>query len=158
MCTGNNGFVGLDLKIQKRQGQDRLFFSITDSGVGIPTERLADIFEPFRQADSSTTRNYGGTGLGLAITNKLIGLMGGEIHVESEIDKGSIFSFDIDVKFVDPKPAFSEYHWLGAAAGLHVLIVAQAEGTGGYLKRQLEGWGAQVTLFESMQLADQWLA
>ena len=156
--TPKHGFVGLDLTVEQHEGEKQLFFSITDSGVGIPTDRLADIFEPFKQADSSTTRNFGGTGLGLAITNKLIGLMGGEIHVESEIDKGSTFSFGINLKFIDPKPIFNQSKWLQQIAKLTVVIVAKSEGTGSYLKRQIEGWGSQAVLFESMESADKWLS
>ena len=70
-----------------------LRFAVSDTGIGIAPNKLKDIFTSFTQADSSTTRQYGGTGLGLAIAQRLVKLMGGKISLESELDKGSKFSF-----------------------------------------------------------------
>jgi PAS domain S-box-containing protein len=71
----------------------KLQFTVADTGIGIPPDKLDSIFHNFTQADSSTTRKYGGSGLGLAIAHRLVGIMGGRISVESELDKGSRFSF-----------------------------------------------------------------
>jgi len=65
-----------------------LCFTVADSGIGVPKEKTAMIFDPFSQADSSTTRKYGGTGLGLTISSRLVEMMGGKIWVESELERG----------------------------------------------------------------------
>jgi PAS domain S-box-containing protein len=72
-----------------------LRFTVSDTGIGIPPEKQAAIFERFTQADSSTTRRFGGSGLGLTISKRLVELMGGQISVQSEIDKGSVFAFAV---------------------------------------------------------------
>jgi signal transduction histidine kinase len=88
------GEVGLRVEIES-QGEDwaALHFCVSDTGIGIPREKHQLIFEPFVQADSSTTRKYGGTGLGLAISTRLVNLMEGRIWVESEPNNGSRFHF-----------------------------------------------------------------
>jgi len=73
-------------------------FSITDIGIGIPKDKLKNIFERFQQAESHTTRKYGGTGLGLSIAKQLIELQGGKLAVESKPDEGTVFTFFISYK------------------------------------------------------------
>ena len=75
------------------KGEDWITFSVADTGIGMTSEQLEKVFQPFMQADNSTTRKYGGTGLGLSITQRFCELMGGYITVSSEINVGSTFSF-----------------------------------------------------------------
>jgi PAS domain S-box-containing protein len=90
----DRGEVVLNVACQSKTTSNvTLFFSVRDTGIGIPPGKKECIFEEFQQADTSTTRAYGGTGLGLAISSRLVGMMGGEIWVESELGSGSTFYF-----------------------------------------------------------------
>jgi signal transduction histidine kinase len=93
----NRGYVRLTAQVAERIDDHhcRIYFSVTDSGIGIPAAKLEKVFESFTQADARTTRKYGGTGLGLTISKKLVELMNGTMEVDSIHGKGSCFSFDI---------------------------------------------------------------
>lgn len=90
------GFVSLQVKLlEKKDGQYQLYFATQDTGIGIPKEAQENLFNPFAQADSSTSRKYGGSGLGLAICQKLVNAMGGHININSTMGEGSNFFFSI---------------------------------------------------------------
>ncbi|QEP44571.1 PAS domain S-box protein [Ectothiorhodospiraceae bacterium BW-2] len=86
---------GVIIGVKPTQVADRLYFSVSDTGIGIDSKRLERIFERFAQADESISRQYGGSGLGTTISRDLVELMGGRIWVESELGKGSCFQFEL---------------------------------------------------------------
>jgi CheY-like chemotaxis protein/HPt (histidine-containing phosphotransfer) domain-containing protein len=102
-----SGHIHLDVK-RERTGKDGICirFTLEDTGVGIPKEMLPKLFEPFTQAEGSTTREYGGTGLGLAICKRLVSLMGGDIYVDKDIEIGSRFVFTVLFGRIDQKEDF----------------------------------------------------
>lgn len=102
--TGSITVIG---KISSVDNGHRLTFTIEDTGIGMKKDKLENVFQPFSQADSSTTRHYGGTGLGLSIARHLSQLMEGDISVTSTEGKGSIFEFDINIKLPISHPELS---------------------------------------------------
>lgn len=92
----DTGFVKVEVNAIQCSGElGGLTFVVRDSGLGMPAQRLAEIYQPFTQIDSSSTRKRGGTGLGLSISNKLVELMGGRLYVSSQEGMGSTFAFTI---------------------------------------------------------------
>lgn len=92
----------IELKIEKQSSEDdkiKLRFSVRDTGIGIPIEKQQRIFDAFTQEDSSVSKRYGGTGLGLTISNNLLKYMGGALCLESELNKGSDFYFDLELQY-----------------------------------------------------------
>jgi signal transduction histidine kinase/CheY-like chemotaxis protein/HPt (histidine-containing phosphotransfer) domain-containing protein len=118
-----------------------LHFQVRDTGIGISPEKLGILFQPFTQADASTTRKYGGTGLGLAVSKRLVELMGGKIWVESEVGKGTTFHFTIRTERADlPMPQ----HLKGldpALNGKTVMIVDDNHTNRQILTLQTTSWG-----------------
>jgi len=124
-------------------------FEVRDTGIGIPKDRQALIFDRFTQVDGSTTRKYGGTGLGLAIVKRFVEMMGGSIGLESEEGKGSNFYFTLDYSVQDT-PAF-EMPVPGAVnvEGLPVLIVDDNPTSRRLLSEMVTGWGMAPSLADS---------
>ncbi len=121
-------------------------FSVDDTGIGIPPERLAVIFDRFTQADTSTTRKYGGTGLGLAISKQLVEAMGGTMGVNSTVGVGSSFWFDVEFNKVPgekPQTAPLTLHPVNLRSA-RILIVDDNHTNRTILTKMLEGFGSRV--------------
>jgi len=96
----------IDFSVQYSADEKRLHISIKDTGIGIPKDRQQGIFDAFVQAEDDTSAKYGGTGLGLAISSQYVKELGGELKLQSKLDTGSVFYFDIPVEVSDSKEAF----------------------------------------------------
>ncbi len=130
---------------RERDEQDRavLHFTVTDTGIGIPADKLATIFEAFSQADASTTRRFGGTGLGLSISSQLTTLMGGRIWVESTPGAGSRFHFTIPFELRPDLPAPGRDADLAEMRGMSVLVVDDNATNRRILHDVVAHWGMQ---------------
>jgi PAS domain S-box-containing protein len=130
-------------------GDTLVRFEVSDSGVGIASDKLDLVFQPFVQADMSTSRKYGGTGLGLAISGQLVAAMGGSCGVASRIGEGSTFWFTISVH-ADAEQTTSHRRSADAdLAGIDVLIVDDSTEQRGVLSAYLTTWGMTVTMAAS---------
>ena len=116
-------------------------FSVADQGIGISHEQMRHLFQPFAQADASTTRTHGGTGLGLAISRRLATAMGGDLWAESESGRGSIFHLTVLLQIAEPPPAFSDPRPSSDLRGRHALVVDDSDNSRTILRHRLTLWG-----------------
>jgi len=124
----------VNLRVFRVGGNDSnpiIRFEVSDTGIGIPEESLHSIFDDFTQAEQSSSRSYGGTGLGTAISKELVELMGGEIGVQSELDKGSKFWFELPFEALP--------HNDRIVSSNHILLLA-TESAADVLRPSLKGW------------------
>lgn len=128
-------------KLSASQESVRLCFDVEDTGIGISPEKINYVFEEFVQADGTITRKFGGTGLGLPISKQLVELMGGEISVLSEPQKGSTFSFILKLPVVDPNSHQTPLDWFGH---LRVLVIDEERTSRYVLAQQLQLLGVKT--------------
>ena len=147
------GEVALDVSLASQEhGKLGLHFAVRDTGIGIPKEKQQLIFDAFTQVDGSTTRRFGGTGLGLTISARLVKAMNGQIWVESEPGKGSIFHFTATLG-VAPESLRAPSKDAAAMQGIRVLVVDDNRTNRRILTEMLQAWGMKATAAESAQEA-----
>jgi two-component system sensor histidine kinase/response regulator len=148
----HEGEVALKVYMEDQDAKSQtLHFTVSDTGMGIPAEKQALIFQPFTQADTSTTRKYGGTGLGLTISMRLVKLMGGEIWVESEPGRGARFHFTARLETSpEAKPVeIGTIAPLDKLRGVKALIVDDNRTNRRILEGMLKRWGMKSTSAEN---------
>jgi signal transduction histidine kinase/DNA-binding response OmpR family regulator len=128
-------------KLIDRDGHPMLRFNVRDTGIGIAPEIVKTLFQPFVQADASTTRDYGGTGLGLSIVRRLIEMMGGEVGVESEVGIGSCFWFALPLQAFESQPSAA----MAEVIGRRALVVDDNAAQRRFLSACLTSAGYEVT-------------
>lgn len=135
-------------------GNVMLRVAVADTGIGIDRAHLGRLFQPFTQAEESTTRRFGGTGLGLAISKRLVELMGGDIHVDSELGRGSTFWFQVPVERADmPVPAAPVALAKRGLMTAHVLLVEDNPVNQRVATRMLERLGCTCACADSGEAA-----
>lgn len=152
------GEILLSVKAKKRENDIyELIFSLKDTGIGIPEDKKDKLFKSFSQLDCSTTRKYGGTGLGLVISKKLANIMGGDIWVESELNKGSTFHFNIFAgKSIDLLPLYP-LESQPQMSGRSILIVDDNKTNRIILTRQAIAWGMVPHVASSGKEVLEWI-
>ena len=149
------GQVAVKVEVEPQTGEGTvLHFTVSDTGIGIPKEKQAAIFESFTQVDASTTREFGGTGLGLTITSRLAAIMGGKVWVESEFGKGSEFHFTVRVSVGDaPILHIKSALLYELLSNARALIVDDNLTNRFILEKMLTRWGMRPVCVESGEVA-----
>jgi PAS domain S-box-containing protein len=154
------GYVELSAQLSRRVRDDCIVqFTVTDTGIGIAADRQQVIFNPFVQADTSTTRQYGGTGLGLAICTRLVNMLGGSMWVESQVGRGSSFHFTIQARIANraqvvPAPEVPPAEATGhSLRSLNVLLAEDNSVNQLVMSRLLHKRGHRVVIAENGRLA-----
>jgi PAS domain S-box-containing protein len=140
------------------EGTGELLFSVRDTGIGIPADKMGALFKPFSQVDDSITRRYGGTGLGLAISKELVEMMGGSIAAKSEVGRGSVFSFSLPLRpaLSREEPALPGFAREEGRA-LQVLLAEDEPMAGDLMRMTLARMGMNVVSVENgRQAVDRW--
>lgn len=150
----NGGEVALSVRPEIAGGDDRLLrFTVSDTGIGIPLEKQKMIFDPFTQADTSTTRKYGGTGLGLTISSRLVHMMDGRIWLESEPGRGTQFHFTVQFKHVGGEAPLQTLTPPETLRGIKVLVADDNATNRRILEAMLRRWEMNVNSVESGEQA-----
>jgi signal transduction histidine kinase/DNA-binding response OmpR family regulator len=145
----NEGEVAMKVEVKSQADDNRtLQFTVSDTGIGILRENQALVFDPFSQADTSTTRKYGGTGLGLTISARLVELMGGRIWLESEVGRGTNFFFTVQVKSSEMPSVVGSIAPPEILRGVKVLVVDDNLTNRRILDGMLKRWEMRPTLVE----------
>jgi two-component system sensor histidine kinase/response regulator len=141
-----NGEVVVRTTLKSQTANECLLeFAVVDTGIGIPTDKRRLIFEPFSQADGSTTRRFGGTGLGLSISSRIVALMGGQIEIESELGRGSTFHFVARLGKTGAQAPAASTQSPVMLRGLAVLIVDDNDTNRRVLSELVRKWNMRPT-------------
>ncbi len=150
----HQGEVALSVGLDKKDHDIRVVrFTVSDTGIGIPSEKQKSVFDPFTQADSSTTRTYGGTGLGLTISTRLVSMMGGKMWLESEVGRGSQFHFTAKLRCSTQDAESVPVFPIDTLLNMRILVVDDNETNRRVLEGILKRWEAQTTSVESGEQA-----
>ena len=144
-------------KIKSVDESVEILFEVKDTGIGIPADKIDRLFKAFSQADSSTTKNYGGTGLGLAISKELVGLMGGEIWVESAAGSGSTFSFTIHSEVASADKMPDGKSGVNQVKNASVLIISDDKTEINIFTTYFSKWGMKVRSTDTYEQAITWI-